>query len=535
MAEVILIRPGFSKGLKFSDYTRESRPPAGLLYLAAPLVEHGFEVAIIDQSVEKDWKMRLQKEIDHTTLCIGITCLTGYMIINGIEIAKLIRQYSNCPIIWGGVHPSLEVDSTIASEYVDIIAQGEGEETLLELASALRNKETLENIRGIIYKKRGKVYKNGARQPYDLNNLPSLPFQLINLNYYKGHYSLSRYFRFESSIAVSIETSRGCTHRCTYCVMAGNTYRERSKWRGMPAARIADIVEEIIDTYGIKAFAFIDDNFFVNIDRVKEFLDELERRRLKIEWFADVRMDTIIKKMNIDFLKRLERSGLRTLGIGIESGSDKILKYLCKGETRETYIEANRILAATNIVPRYGILQGLPTETKEDAEQSYMLVATLLKDNPRCVPKLNKLLPTPGTPIFEECIKHGFTPPQKFADWADYCDTAWVHGPTPWMDKAAAEFIMSQLYYNDLLLFAMAKPKRGFVADVALKMATKLLIYRIEKQFYSFKFERLFHRLIRASSVYPILKRLYTIYLRFNRKVAAQPHEGNSAMKIREA
>jgi hypothetical protein len=77
---------------------------------------------------------------------------------------------------------------------------------------------------------------------------------------------------------------------------------------------------------------------------------------------------------------------------------------------------------------------------------------------------------------------------------------------------------MSQLYFNDLLLFAMARPKRGFIAGTALKMGTKLLTFRIKRKFYAFKFERFFHRIVRVPSFYPLLKRLYTIYLRFDRK-----------------
>ena len=281
------------------------------------------------------------------------------------------------------------------------------------------------------------------------------------------------------------------------------------------------MVEDIFKRLGVHAFAFIDDNFFVDINRVKEFLSEIERRNLNIEWFSDVRMDTIVNKLDHDFLKRLEKLGLRTLCIGIESGSNQMLKFLHKGETRETYIEANRMLSATTIVPRYGIIQGFPTETREDAEETYILVTQLLKDNPNCVPKLNKLLPTPGTTLLDECIKKGFKPPQKFEDWADYCDTPWTHGPAPWMDKEAAEFVISQLYYNDLLLFATAKPRRGPITNAILNTATKLLLYRIKKQFYAFKFEKFFHRFIRTPYFYSIIKRFYTIYLKLYRKVTA--------------
>ena len=102
--QVILVRPAYGP---LDAGFRESRPPAGLLYVAAPLVQTGFSVAIIDQTVESKWKERLLCCLGENTLCIGITCLTGPMILNGIDIAKLVREHSKCPIVWGGVHPSL--------------------------------------------------------------------------------------------------------------------------------------------------------------------------------------------------------------------------------------------------------------------------------------------------------------------------------------------------------------------------------------------------------------------------------------------
>lgn len=203
MAEVILFRPNFSKtGIK------ESRPPAGLLYVSAPLVKHGYEVAIIDQSVEDHWRERLLDELNAKTLGVGITCLTGHMISGGIKIAELVRQYSGCPVVWGGVHPSLEPDTTIASEHVDIIVSGEGEETALELVGALQENRALEDIDGIIFKKNGAIHRTRPRAMYDLNNLPPLPFHLVDFSKYYGNPALQEFFNFTKKSAVSIETSR---------------------------------------------------------------------------------------------------------------------------------------------------------------------------------------------------------------------------------------------------------------------------------------------------------------------------------------
>jgi anaerobic magnesium-protoporphyrin IX monomethyl ester cyclase len=486
MAEVVLIRPAYTApGIRAS----ESRPPAGLLYVAAPLVGQGCDVVIIDQMVERDWRERLQNAVDRRTLCVGITSLTSYMIINGLEIARLVREREpRCPVVWGGIHPTVQTDSTIASELVDIVVVGEGEETFAELVDALRRGSDLHEVRGIVFKDaRGTVIKTEPREPYDLNLLPPLPMHLANLDLYRGSPWLQNFFQFGSPLAVSIETSRGCTHRCTYCVLASRNLSAKACWKGMRADRILETITPIMDTFGVRAFAFIDDNFFVDLDRVKEFLDQLERRNLRIEWFADVRMDTIVDQMDLAFLQRLERNGCRSLSIGIESGSDRILKYLRKGATREVYLRANRMLAHTGITAQYGLIQGLPTETPAEAKQTYTLIATLVLENPRAAPSINKLLPTPGTPLLEECKRFGLIEPGRLEDWADYCDTSWRGGPAVWMDPEAAKFMTrpSQVLYRQLLLRARSQGRSPFY-NLLLLVLSRVLLFRIEHDFFAF-------------------------------------------------
>jgi radical SAM superfamily enzyme YgiQ (UPF0313 family) len=485
-SEIILIRPAFGP---LDAGFRESRPPAGLLYIAAPLVQAGFSVAVIDQTVESNWKERLLSCLGGNTLCVGITCLTGPMILNGINIAKLVREHTKCPIVWGGVHPSLEIETTLKSEFVDMIVRGEGEETFIELVTALKRNEPYCQIEGIAYKKENQPVINPERKPYDLNKLPPIPFELCDINLYRGTLALRKFFRFRKDIAVSIETSRGCTHRCTYCVMANKFYKERAKWRGMSPEGMINAIKGAISKTGAHSIAFIDDNFFVDVDRVRTFLDLLEKERLEIEWFADVRMDTVAEKLDVDFLRRLEKSGLTSLGIGIETGSGNMLKFLRKGETRETIVKANRMLAETGIVPNYGFLQGLPTETADDAADTFTLVAQLLMENPKAGIIMNKLLPTPNTPLFEECVKCGLKKPERLEEWAAFSDTDWHTGPGVWMNAGSAEFIMSQLHYKRILFSTTPRRKNTF-RDLILITATKLLLFRIRHKFYSFNFEK---------------------------------------------
>ncbi len=521
MAEVILIRPSNMNDINESTYSDESRPPAGLLYIAAPLVEHGIDVIIIDQTAERQWYERLIENLNDKTVCVGITSLTGNMIKNGIEIVKMVREHSDCPVVWGGTHPSIEYETTIQSEYVDIVVEGEGEETFFELVMTLKDKRSYENIKGIVYKKDGLIQRNIGRELYDLNKIPPLPVHLTNIDNYRGHVGLSAFFRFKYDTALSIETSRGCNFKCTYCVLANENYGEKANWRSMSALKIIEIVEENIDKYGVRAFAFIDDNFFVDVERAKEFVDLIFERNLDIEWFADMRMDTIAKFMDVDFLKALEKAGLRSLGIGIETGSERMLRFLHKGQKRKHYIDANKMLAETGVVAQYGLIQGLPTETVSDVGDTYTLIAELIKDNPKCLPVLNKLLPTPGTPILDQCVKSGFNPPKKFEDWVDYCDVGWTHGRAEWMDEESAKLIMSNLYINVLLIMRMTL-ENSLLVKIAFSFAMKLILFRIRKQFYALKVEKLLYSVYKVYSKSIFLKQIIRRLRYANEPVSSQ-------------
>jgi len=150
----------------------EIRIPLGLLTIATPLDIAGYKVKIIDQRVEKYWKKILLDELKKEPICVGISSMTGPQIKYALEVSKLVKQNSNIPVVWGGVHPSLLPEQTLKNDFVDIVVQGEGEETFYELVRALKDKSTLNGIKGIWYKEDGKLKRNPPRPFIDLNQQP---------------------------------------------------------------------------------------------------------------------------------------------------------------------------------------------------------------------------------------------------------------------------------------------------------------------------------------------------------------------------
>src|SRR5215471_16554547 len=116
-------------------------PPLGaplcLLALAAPLLDAGFEVKLVDSVTAPDYEEVVFREIDNA-LCLGISLLTGPMIKFGVRLARAVRKLRpNLPIIFGGWHPTLVPEQTLAADCVDGVVRAQGDLTLLELVQRI--------------------------------------------------------------------------------------------------------------------------------------------------------------------------------------------------------------------------------------------------------------------------------------------------------------------------------------------------------------------------------------------------------------
>lgn len=201
--------------------------PMSLLALASPLETAGFQVEIIDQRVEDDWKEMFKKSINNSNvLMVGISVMTGYPIKGALDCSRFIRSLNkDITIVWGGVHPTLMTEQTLSSELVDIVVTGEGEESIVELANALGSGSGLDEINGINFKKDGKIICNTPSEPIDLETSQAPAYHLVDIDSY-----LSTPWKSESKRPLAFFTSRGCSWRCGYCY---NLTFNRRRWRSM--------------------------------------------------------------------------------------------------------------------------------------------------------------------------------------------------------------------------------------------------------------------------------------------------------------
>ena len=360
--DVLLVFPG-------KYHAPNPQIPIALLHVASSLQSAGYPVRILDMRLEDYRNISLGN-----LLFVGITCMSGQQIHYGLEFARKVREENPvCPIVWGGVHPSLLPEQTTANKFVDIVVCGEGELVVPELANKLSACEPLTNVRGLTFKDKGSIKRTAKANLIDLDNIPiELPYDLLKL---EGYTTLQ-------SGRFHLQTSRGCPHRCGFCY---NSDFNKRKWRGKSAQRVIKEIEFILHRFPqVKIIDPIDDNFFVDEQRVKDICQGIISKNIKIKWRANCRFD-YFSTYDRDFVTLLEKAGCIELDFGGESGSARLQKFVCKDVTEEQMMQSVENLRkwAPLIEPYISWLSGLPNETYEDMLKTFDLMDTLKQINPR--------------------------------------------------------------------------------------------------------------------------------------------------------
>lgn len=363
--------------------------PVGIGYLAECAVLEGFEVDVCDMNLgyTLDDLIRRIRRFKPETIASQMFSVRYKEAYEIFEILK--EHFPDVTILVGGAHPSVFREKVLEDCYaIDLVVYGEGEIPFKMLCSGM----ALEMIPGIIYRKDGKIIINpSARYILDLDSIPFPRYQRFELDKFFRH-SLNKIPK------ISICGSRGCPYQCTYCAagsIMGNRYRYRS---------IENILDEIEYWYsqGIRYFSFVDDVFTYKANRVFEFCDGIERRKLSGCAFScdnGVRADLVTRQM----LARMREVGFWRVGVGGESGNEKVLRLLKKGERVEQIRETLKNLIELHYSVMLYFLVGSPGETIQDLEDSFKLANEFPVDDVA----FTNIVPYPGTELYEYLKGHG--------------------------------------------------------------------------------------------------------------------------------
>jgi radical SAM superfamily enzyme YgiQ (UPF0313 family) len=356
--------------------------PIGLSYVASTLDRNGIPFDFLDLSDPNSDMEAALRENEYMAVGSGGLVADFNSLHDIFELISKVKP--GIPRIMGG-HITRDVTAeTIFSHIpIDVMVVRDAEDTLPELLKAISTGQTdYEGIKGVVYRNsQGAVIRNQPRprmNPADGGVFPSYDF-------------IDHYAWIKAGKSVPIMTGRGCPGACTFCSPSHRTFIAR------PLEDVFKEIEAQRDRFGVRHFEFSSEVFF---DTEKQLIDFCHafKERIGLTFTCLLRCD-----MDPSVLKILHDSGCNFLSVGIESGSDKVLRRMGKRINTDlvrNFVREAKKAGITKL--ESGWILNNETESEED------IALTLdFRDELNIRSCLGFTVPYPGTPIFKHASRKG--------------------------------------------------------------------------------------------------------------------------------
>ncbi|MHA2353231.1 MAG: B12-binding domain-containing radical SAM protein, partial [Candidatus Thorarchaeota archaeon] len=422
-------------------------PPLGLGYLASYLREFGSHEVVIH-----DGMLHQTNDCEFTELIsrfrpdvVGISAQATPAIYDVYRLASVVKDSdSDCKVVVGGAHASFSDDLILRdAPQIDFVVRGEGEHVMFDLLERMGT-DQLEKVKGITYRENSNIKRNPLSTPIeDLDSLPFPAYDLLDMNQY-----------LQGPIRVgTMISSRGCPYRCTFCSSSRSSGK---KWRGRSAENVIAEVDLLVKRYKIDELEFLDDLFCYDPLRVRKICDLMRTRNYSLGWTCSIRAD--ILSDNPLMAKWVKKAGCRSVYVGVESGSQRVLDMMRKGTTLKQVWRANEIARWANLERIFSFVLGYPGETVEEAISTIDIACRLDPE----VAQFTICTPYPGTPLFEHAKKEGLL---KAKSWRDYSVLAPVMKLATISDKKLKRMLYQaylRFYFRPAYLWRQIKLKNMY-------------------------------------------------------------------------
>ena len=338
----------------------------GLAYLAAHLEHKGILVDILDSRAEE---LSMKESIEYlkqkTRSLVGFSIFSADALEWVSEFSKQVKEISPTTLtVVGGYYPSLETKKTLSeATNIDIAILGEAELTLEEVINVTNLNGDYTNIRGIAYRKNTQIIKTSPRSL--IQNLDDLAFPK---RYLTGN---QEWF---------MEGSRGCFGKCTFCAVNPSFSDNQSIWRHRSAKNIIEEMKSLLQhNPSMNKFRFIDCDFLGSQsmkERNLEFADLVSKQLPTVDLVIETSVRNISEK-NRELIQSLKHAGLSEVYVGIESGSNEILKKMQKGNNAHKAIEAIRVLEDVGVFYKIGFMMFTPWSTADSIRENLEFLKNL--------------------------------------------------------------------------------------------------------------------------------------------------------------
>jgi len=393
--------------------------PYNYMALATDLKARGYEPLILDERLDDVDGALLDPALRRRLRAVCLTSMMGPQLSYGLARSAWVKEHlPGVPTIWGGILPTELPQQTAAHPAVDAVIRGWGEGRLPDLLDRYADGATPAGIPGAVWTDAaGEVITNvlpretGHDHPelvYDWDSVDLSPFLMEG-------YGLGRK-------TLVLITSRGCPHHCTFCY--GPQFHG-STWSGQSAERVLGNIDMLARRYDFDSVFFNDDNFAVKWSRLVAIAEGMKERGLTYG------MSFHASYLNDERIAFLKETGCLRLYWGPESGSPRMLEILKKGQTPDQNLAIARAAKKHGLGALMGFMVGHPRETEADLQLTLDHIDELMAIHPGLdISDIKIFTPYPGTEFYADAIAHGFQPPDRLEDWANFY---WNKSNLPWL------------------------------------------------------------------------------------------------------
>ncbi|MDP2906905.1 MAG: radical SAM protein [Nanoarchaeota archaeon] len=381
---------------KITIISTESLALNGPRMLSSYLKKHGFFVQLISLSTFNDnfpanILDRITK-LSEGSLLICFSCMS----VTSRKLSQVIRHLKplGIPMVWGGIHATLNPEECLY--HVDIVCRGEGEEALLDLAQALKNKERITKIKNLWVKQDGRIYKNDVRHLIsDIDKLPFPdynsesqyvlvdgrlePFHERHLSY--GEHNLSNILLAVMKCFITAHTIRGCPYNCKYC--SNHELKAIYKNKGVfvrqrSAKSVAYEISHLKQKFPSLQFVwFTDDDFFARSSKELSSFSRIYREKARLPFMCYVTPPTFSEEK----LKLLLQAGLYIIEVGVQTGDQEFNQQVYNRKYKDGIVlnigKISRKYTPPMFPPVYQIMYMNPLEKESNILHTIKLLRSL--------------------------------------------------------------------------------------------------------------------------------------------------------------
>jgi radical SAM superfamily enzyme YgiQ (UPF0313 family) len=357
-------------------------PPLGCLYLVSVLEEASIDVHFKDYQTYADTvddPMNPDVLADFAEPCspvVAFSCMFNLLPLVVLAAQRIKTRNPDVKIMLGGPGPSgVARELLTAAPWIDIVASGEGEITIVEAMRCLRDGNSCKGVAGTTFRMGENIISNPPRPLIrDIDTIPLPAYTTVDLSKYT---------------VAAIMTLRGCGIGCTFCDVS-------PYWGNVARFRSLDKIQEELNVLNRvspgKRLMVQDDTFTFNQKRMDRLCQILSSRS---SWICLMRADHVTEEL----CKKLATAGCEGVLIGIESGSDRVLKLIKKGITSD---QAARAIPVAVKYFKYVVctfMWGFPFETTADFEETALMIAYAYSCGAKC--QISLVSPMPYSLMFK--------------------------------------------------------------------------------------------------------------------------------------